>query len=70
MTPGKEGPGKGKNITVSADFWVDSCIKIVLNFYRDPVAPQLSSPAFTQKTRTHMILFQAAVNLLGEANEW
>lgn len=46
MTPGKEGPGKGKDITVSADFQVDRSIKIVFKFlwgtYCLP-APQLSS---------------------------
>lgn len=34
MTPGKEGPGKGKNITVLADFFSSGrkSIKIVFKF--------------------------------------
>lgn len=58
MTPGKEGPGKGKNITVSADFFEWTRVsKLSANFYRDPRASLLSSTAFTQNTRMHMILF-------------
>lgn len=36
MTPGKEGPGKGKNITVLADFFSSGqeLSKLSSNFYR------------------------------------
>lgn len=44
MTPGKEGPGKGKNITVSADFLsgleYQNCLQISIG-----IPGLLSSPA-------------------------
>jgi hypothetical protein len=42
MTPGKEGPGKGKNITVLADFFLSgreyqNCLRIFTGVFGDPL---------------------------------